>query len=63
MDQLMASAVSEAVKRKEQQLNSISIKGMFHIAGRLMPILIPAALKVVGILLMKNPDKAEKKRN
>lgn len=34
---------------------------MFHIAGRLMPILIPAALKVVGILLMKNPDKAEKK--
>lgn len=61
MDQLMASAVSEAVKRKEQQLNSISIKGMFHIAGRLMPILIPAALKVVGILLMKNPDKAEKK--
>ncbi|WP_457982012.1 phosphoenolpyruvate synthase [Bacillus paralicheniformis] len=61
MDQLMASAVSEAVKRKEQQLHSISIKGMFHIAGRLMPILIPAALKVVGILLMKNPDKAEKK--
>ncbi|MED4656945.1 hypothetical protein, partial [Bacillus licheniformis] len=33
----------------------------FHIAGNLAPILIPAALKVAGILLMRNPDKAEKK--
>lgn len=61
MDQLMASAVSEVVKRKEHQLYSTSTKGIFHIAGNLAPILIPAALKVAGILLMRNPDKAEKK--
>nr|WP_240504021.1 PEP/pyruvate-binding domain-containing protein [Bacillus licheniformis] len=61
MDQLMASAVSEVVKRKEHQLYSTSRKGIFHIAGNLAPILIPAALKVAGILLMRNPDKAEKK--
>ncbi|MFT0826455.1 PEP-utilizing enzyme [Bacillus swezeyi] len=60
MDQLMASAVSEAVKREEFKHQTMRKQNTFGIAKTLAPIFIPAALKVAGNLYFKDPGKAEK---
>ncbi|KAA6482635.1 phosphoenolpyruvate synthase [Bacillus swezeyi] len=60
MDQLMASAVSEAVKREEFKHQTMRKQNAFGIAKTLAPIFIPAALKVAGNLYFKDPGKAEK---
>lgn len=57
MDQLMASAVSEAMKRIEFQYGSA--RERFRIAARLAPIIVPAAGKVFANLFFKAPEKAE----
>ncbi|WP_199613572.1 phosphoenolpyruvate synthase [Paenibacillus alkalitolerans] len=60
MDELMASAISEVTSR-EQFLNMSVPKGeVFRVVRKLAPIVIPAALKVVTILLYKDPGTANK---
>lgn len=60
MDQLMATAVSEAVKREEFIHQTMRKPKVLGIAKTLAPIFIPAALKVAGNLYIKDPGKAEK---
>ncbi|MFN2745765.1 phosphoenolpyruvate synthase [Bacillus sp. z60-18] len=61
MDQLMASAVSEVVKRGHADYPPARVSGKFKAAKQLAPIMIPVAFKAACNLLIKDPGKAEKR--
>ncbi len=61
MDEFMASALSEVMKRKEFQSASVTKKDLFWVVRKVAPIIIPAALKVVNNLFIQDSGKANKK--
>ncbi|MGI2327493.1 phosphoenolpyruvate synthase [Planococcus sp. YIM B11945] len=63
MDPLLASALREAMTRKEFQHLTVSKKAAFRVARRIAPFVVPAAAKVAGNLLIKNPALAPQKVN
>lgn len=60
MDELMASAITEVTNREQFRNANVPKGEVLRIAGKLAPIVIPAALKVVNNLFIKDPGKANK---
>lgn len=58
MDERMASALSEVVERNEFRQTSMPMGRLLPVVRRLAPIFLPAAWKVLGNLLWKNPLQA-----
>ncbi|WP_031517255.1 phosphoenolpyruvate synthase [Desulfofalx alkaliphila] len=59
MDELLVSALGEAVKNEEFVKLSLSKKSLFRTFRKLAPIVIPTLLKVQSNLHFKNPNKAK----
>jgi len=58
MDELMAAAVSEVIRREEfRKLNFPKREGL-RVVRKIIPFLVPAVIKVQSNLLVKNPGKA-----
>lgn len=57
MDELLSSAMSEAVKCEEFKGLHIRRRDVFHVVKKMVPVILPAALKVIGSLLFKDPEK------
>ncbi|MDQ1913855.1 phosphoenolpyruvate synthase [Paenibacillus sp. GD4] len=60
MDELMASAVMELMERDAFRAVSVPIRDRLRVMGRMAPIVIPVAAKVVSNLLFKEPEKASR---
>ena len=58
MDELMASAISEVITREEFRNSFLPKEKVFWFVRRMAPIIIPAMLKVLSNLLVKDPSKA-----
>lgn len=61
MDEVMASAVSEVTEREEFRRLSVSKRKALRVAGKMAPIIAPAALKVIANLTVSAPEKANRK--
>ncbi|MCM3699705.1 phosphoenolpyruvate synthase [Paenibacillus macerans] len=63
MDELLAAALNEVTKRDAFQQVSVPKKTVMQVGRKMVPILIPAALKVFNNLRFKNPNHAAKAAN
>lgn len=61
MDELLVSALAEAVKNEEFIKLSLPKKSFFRTLRKMAPIIIPTLIKVQSNLHFKNPDKARTK--
>lgn len=59
MDELLVSALGEAVKNEEFVKLSLPKKSLFRTLRKMAPIIIPTLIKVQSNLHFKNPDKAK----
>lgn len=59
MDELLVSALAEAVKKEEFAKLSLPKKNLFRTLRKMAPIIIPTLIKVQSNLHFKNPDKAK----
>jgi len=58
MDELMASAISEAVQREEFRNQSLPKREVFRVVRKLAPIIIPVLIQVQSSLYVNDPRKA-----
>ena len=58
MDELLVSALSEAIKKEEFNKLSLSKRSLFRTLKKLAPIIVPTLIRVQGNLHFKNPLKA-----
>lgn len=59
MDELLVSALAEAVRNEEFVKLSLPKKSLFRILRKMTPIIIPTLIKVQSNLHLKNPNKAK----
>ncbi len=59
MDELLVSALAEAVKNEEFIKLSLPKKRLFRILRKTAPIIIPTLIKVQSNLYFKNPNRAK----